>query len=369
MGTRCGDLDPSVLVHLMRTDGMGHADLDRLINDESGLKGISGISNDMREIEKAAHEGDHRALLAFKTFCYQVRKYIGAYVAAIGGLDVLVFTGGIGQGSDGVRSLACQGMGYMGIHIDEEKNRNARGSEEVCDISIADAPVRVLVIPTNQERMIARETLRALNRRHVTKIIRSQKPRPVPFEVSAHHMHLSQEHIEALFGPGHRLSFESKLSQPGQYACKEKLNLIGPRGKIERVRVLGPPRRETQIEISMTEQFRLGIQPPIRESGDIESSTGITIEGPKSTISIDKGVICALRHIHMSPEDALHFGLHDKDRVMVRVKGRRELIFGDVLIRVNPNFKLVVHIDTDEGNAAGISMDVNGYIDGIQNRN
>jgi acetate kinase len=239
----------------------------------------------------------------------------------------------------------------------------------VCDISIADAPVRVLVIPTNEERMIARETLRALNRRHVTRIIRSQKPRPVPFEVSAHHIHLSQEHVEALFGPGHRLSFESKLSQPGQYACKEKLNLIGPRGKIERVRVLGPPRKETQIEISMTEQFRLGIQPPIRESGDIESSPGITIEGPKGTISIDKGVICALRHIHMSPEDALHFGLHDKDRVMVRVEGRRELIFGDVVIRVDPKFKLAVHIDTDEGNAAGISTEVTGYIDGIQNRN
>jgi acetate kinase len=139
MGTRCGDLDPSVLVHLMRTDGMDHSDLDRLINEESGLKGISGISNDMREIEKAAHEGNHRALLAFKTFCYQVRKYIGAYVAAIGGLDVLAFTGGIAQGSDGVRSLACQGLGYMGIHIDEEKNRNARGFEEVCDISTAGA--------------------------------------------------------------------------------------------------------------------------------------------------------------------------------------------------------------------------------------
>jgi len=368
MGTRCGDLDPSILVHLMHTEGMGHSDLDRLINEQSGLKGISGISSDMREIEKAAHEGNHRALLAFKTFCYQVRKYIGAYVAAIGGLDVLVFTGGIGQGSAGVRSLACQGLGYMGIHIDEEENRNARGFEEVCDISIADAPVRVLIIPTHEERMIAREMLRALNRRHVTKIIRGQKPLPVPFEVSAHHIHLSQEHVGALFGPGHRLTFVSELSQPGQYACKEKLNLIGPRGKVERVRVLGPPRKETQIEISMTEQFRLGIQPPIRQSGDIEDSPGITIEGPKGTISIDKGVICALRHVHMSPEDALHFGLHDKDRVMVRVEGGRELIFGDVLIRVDPNFKLTVHIDTDEANAAGISTGVTGYIDGIQNR-
>ncbi|NIS79354.1 MAG: acetate/propionate family kinase, partial [Anaerolineales bacterium] len=106
---------------------------------------------------------------------------------------------------------------------------------------------------------------------------------------------------------GHRLTKEHELSQPGQYACKEKLNLIGPRGKVDRVRVLGPPRKQTQVEISMTEQFKLGIQPPIRQSGDIEDSPGITIEGPKSAIRIGMGVICALRHIHMSPEDALHF--------------------------------------------------------------
>jgi acetate kinase len=368
MGTRCGDLDPAVLVHLMRTEGMGHEDLDRLINKQSGLKGISGISNDMREIEKASYEGNHRALLAFKTFCYQIRKYIGAYAAALGGLNVLVFTGGIGQGSAGVRSLACQGLGYMGICIDEKKNRNARGFEGVHDISTDDAPVRVLVIPTNEERMIARETLRTLNSRHVTKIIRSQKPTPVPVEVSAHHIHLSQEHVEELFGPGHQLAFESELSQPGQFACKEKLNLVGPKGKVERVRVLGPTRKETQIEISMTEQFKLRIHPPIRGSGDIEDSPGIAIEGPDKTITTDKGVICALRHIHMSPEDALRFGLRDKDMVIVRVKGGRGLIFGDVLVRVNPSFKLAMHIDTDEANAANIKTGFTGYIDGIQNR-
>ena len=368
MGTRCGDIDPAVLIHLMRRDGMTADALDRLINTQSGLKGLSGLTNDMREIEKAAQEGHHRALLSFKSFCYQIRKYIGAYVAAMGGLDVLVFTGGIGQGSAGVRSLACQGLGYMGILVDEDKNRDARGFEEVCDISAPEGKVRVLVVPTDEERMIARETLRALENRHVTRIIKNQKPVPVPIEVSAHHVHLSQEHIERLFGPGYELQVEHELSQPGQYACKETVNLVGPKGRVERVRILGPARKETQVEIAMTEQFKLGIHPPIRGSGDIKDTPGITIEGPNGTVTTENGVICALRHIHMSPEDAIRFGLHERDLVMVRVDGDRELIFGDVLIRVDPNFRLAMHIDTDEANAADIQTGEVGYIEAIQSR-
>lgn len=368
MGTRSGTIDPAVVVHLMRAERLDPDEVDRVLNKESGLKGLSGISNDMREIERAAQEGDHRALIAFKTFCYQIRKYIGAYVAAMGGLDALVFTGGIGQGSHGVRSISCQGLGYMGIHIDEEKNHAARGFEEICDISTDKAPVRVLVVPTDEERMIARETLRTLNRRHVTKIIHSQTPMPVPVEVSAHHVHLCQEHVEVLFGPGYQLTFEQELSQPGQFACREKVNLIGPKGRVDRVRVLGPTRKQTQIEISMTEQFKLGIHPPIRESGDIEDSPGLTLEGTHGSIELAQGVICALRHVHMSPEDALHFGLRDKDRVMVRLEGERELIFGDVLIRVSPSFMLAMHIDTDEANAASIQTGVKGSIDAIQGR-
>lgn len=366
MGTRCGDIDPAILTYLMRTENMGHEELDRLLNHESGLKGLSGVSNDMRMVEKAALEGNHRALLAFKTFCYRIRKYIGAYVAAMEGLDVIIFTGGIGQGSAGVRSLACQGLACMGIHVDEQNNRNVTDPRDVCDISTDESSVRVLVVPTDEERMIARETLRSLDRQHITKIIRSQKPTPVPIEVSAHHVHLSQEHVDVLFGPGHELTKDIELSQPGQYACKEKVTLVGPKGRVERVRVLGPTRKETQIEISMTEQFKLGIQPPIRGSGDVADSPGITIEGSEGTVAADKGVICALRHIHLSPEDALRFGLRDKYMVRVRVKGGRELIFGDVLIRAHPNFKLAMHIDTDEANAANITTGMTGHIDGIQ---
>ena len=366
MGTRSGNLDPAILVHLMRNGDFTADHLDKLINRESGLLGLSGVSNDMREIEKAAQEGNYRALLASKVFCYQVRKYIGSYIAAMGGLDVLIFTGGIGQGSWGVRSLACQGLGYMGINIDEKKNHAAAGFEKVCDISADDSPVRILVVPTDEERMIARETLRVLSSSYISNILNNQQNNPVAIEISAHHVHLSQEHVEALFGQGSMLTSEFELSQPGQYACREKVNLIGPKGRVDRVRVLGPTRKETQVEISMTEQFKLGIHPPIRESGDVRDTPGVVLEGPNGQISIDKGVICALRHIHMSPEDALNYGLRDKLRVKVRINGRRELTFGDVLIRVHPNFRLAMHIDTDEGNAGNITPDSVGYIDGIQ---
>jgi acetate kinase len=367
MGTRCGDIDPAALVHLMRIGNMSADDLDKLINKLGGLKGLSGVSNDMREIEAAANEGNHRALLAFKTFCYRIRKYIGAYVAAMGGLDAIIFTGGIGQGSAGVRSLACQGLNCMGIIIDEEKNRQARGFDQVCDITTEASPVRVLVVPTDEERMIARETLHTLASHFIDAIINNQDKSPIPVEVSAHHVHLSQEHVEALFGPGHQLTPQSPLSQPGQFACKEQVNLVGPKGRVDRVRVLGPVRKATQVEISMTEQFKLGIHPPIRESGDIEQSPGVTLEAQNAHVAIDKGVICALRHIHMSPEDALKLGLRDKYRVRVRVASGRELIFGDVLVRVHPDFRLAMHIDTDEANAANITPGAVGYIEGIQN--
>ena len=368
MGTRCGDIDPAILVHLMRKQGLGPDELDDLINKQSGLKGLSGISNDMREVEKAAEDGDHRALLAYKTFCYHVRKYIGAYLAAMGGLDALVFTGGIGQGSAGVRSLACQGLSCMDIHIDEKKNREASDAKETCQISTDDSPVCVLVVCADEERMIARQMLRAMDSQHVTSIIRTQTLAPVPIDVSAHHLHLSREHVEALFGQSYELTKESNLSQPGQYACKEKVDLVGPKGCVGHVRILGPTRRETQVEISMTEQFKLGIQPPIRASGDIEGTPGLTLKGPNGSVVIEKGVICALRHIHMTPEDALQFGIHDKDVVRVTVGGRRELIFGDVLIRVSPDFKLAMHIDTDEANAANITTGLIGHIDSIQSR-
>ncbi len=367
MGTRSGDLDPGVIPFLERTEGMTEPQIQELLNKKSGLLGISGVSSDMREIEKAAEAGNRRALLALKAFCYRVRKYIGAYLAAMGGLDVLIFTGGIGQGSAGVRTLALQGLQGMGIKLDEQRNHDARGHREICRISADDSPVTVLVVPTDEERMMARETLRALSRSYLMHVIEAQRKHPIPIEVSARHVHLCQEHVEALFGAGYQLTQHSDLSQPGQYACKEQVNVVGPKGRVERVRVLGPARKATQVEISMTEQFRLGIHPPIRESGDIKDTPGCTLEGPKGNVVLDRGVICALRHIHMTPKDALRYGVKDKSTVRVRVQGRRELVFGDVRVRVDPNFRLAMHLDTDEGNAANLKTGVKGYIDGIQN--
>ncbi len=366
MGTRAGDLDAGVLTYLARTEHMDIEDMHRLINQESGLLGMSGVSSDMREVESAAEAGNAHALLALKTFAYRIKKYIGAYCAAMHGVDAVIFTGSIGQGSAGARSLACQGLQFMGIVVDEEKNRAADGFGQVCDISTTDSTVRVLVVPADEERMIARETLRVLDLRYVTEIIAAQKRQPVPIEISAHHVHLCREHVEALFGPGHQLTHHADLSQPGQFACKEMVHLVGPKGRVERVRVLGPERKATQVEIAMTEQFRLGVSPPVRESGDIEDSPGLTLEGTAGSVVLDKGVICAHRHIHMSPEDAMRFGLKDRNRVRIRVETGRDLIFGDVVVRVSPSFKLAMHLDTDEGNAASITTGMNGYIDGIQ---
>jgi len=366
MGTRSGDLDPGLVTFLERAEGLSATQVEELLNKKSGLLGLSGISNDMRDIEQAAQAGDARALTAIKTFCYRVRKYIGAYVAAMGGLDVLIFTAGIGERSAGVRASALQGLGFMGIKLDEARNRLARGGKEIIRISTDDSPVAVLVVPADEERMIARETLRALSRDYLVRASEACRTEAIMIEVSAHHIHLAQKDVEALFGPGHQLTKTSDLSQPGQYACKEQLTIVGPKGRIERVRVLGPARKYTQVEIAMTEQFKLGLQPPIRESGDLEGSPGCTLEGPAGNVILDKGVICALRHIHMTPADALRYGLKDKCTVRVRVPGDRELLFGDVRIRVDPSFALAMHIDTDEANAANLRNGTQGFIDGIQ---
>ena len=368
MSSRSGSIDPAVMTHLMQQHRMTPDQLSTLVNTESGLKGISGISSDIHEIEAAAAEGHHRALLAHKTFCYQVRKNIGAYVAAMGGIDVLAFTGDIGETSATVRSLACQGLGYMGIRLDEEKNRNLGHIDGYAIISTDDSPVTILVVANDDERLVAWEALRAIERNELLLEAKSQEEMPIPVEISAHHVHLAQADVEALFGPGHQLTPRSELSQPGQFACEEQVHLVGPKGRIANVRVLGPTRKETQVEIAMTEQFKLGVQPPIRQSGDLTGTPGLTLEGPYGSSVIERGVICAQRHIHMSPEDAMRFRVRDNYVVRVRVEGERELIFGDVVVRVNPNFRLAMHIDTDEGNAANIRTGMLGYIEEIQSR-
>ncbi|MGO1369325.1 phosphate propanoyltransferase [Senegalia sp. (in: firmicutes)] len=175
----------------------------------------------------------------------------------------------------------------------------------------------------------------------------------LPIALSNKHIHLKKEDIEKLFGRGYELNKLKDLSQPGQFASKEKVDIVGPKGKLEGVRVLGPARNNTQAEISLTDGFKLGIKSPLRDSGDIENSPGAKIVGPKGEIEIDKGIIVASRHIHMNTEDAKDFGVKDKDRVMVKVPGERGVIFDNVLVRVNENYSLEMHVDLEEGNACG----------------
>ena len=369
MGTRCGDIDPSTIIHLAREKGFSIDEIDEILNRQSGLKGLSEVSSDLREIEEAANKDNYKALLAIHVFCYRLRKYIGAYTAALGGLDAIVFTGGIGEGSKWVRGLACQGLSHMNIRVDLIKNKTASpGPGEVADISDELSHVKVLVIPTDEGRMIARETIRTLGYQDVSRVIKCQEEKKIPIEVSAHHVHLAAKEVDLLFGEGSGLTRRSDLSQPGQFACEETVNLIGPKGRVERVRVLGPERKESQVEISMTEEFRLGIKAPIRASGSLEGSPGITLDGPKGKCTIPNGVICSVRHIHMSPEDALSFGLKDRDIVKIEVQGERTLTFGDVLVRVHPDFRLSMHIDTDEANAANIRTGMEGILVDVQDR-
>ncbi|MFB5266648.1 phosphate propanoyltransferase [Paenibacillus enshidis] len=176
----------------------------------------------------------------------------------------------------------------------------------------------------------------------------------VPVGVSGRHIHLTEEHIEALFGAGYQLTEFKPLSQPGQFAANETVTVIGPKGKFETVRILGPARPESQLEISRTDSFALGVKAPVRESGKIDGTPGITVKGPAGEIELDKGVIVAARHIHFHTSYAENWGIQDKQLLKVRVGGERGLVFENVLARVSPSFALDMHIDTDEANAAGV---------------
>lgn len=363
MGTRSGDLDPGVILHLMRQEGMSVDEIDELLNKKSGLAGLSGVGNDMRDIERRACEGDEACRVAIQVFCHSVRKYIGAYAAVMGGVDAIVFTAGIGENSEVVRHRIAQRLDFLGAKIDEDLNRDARPSlaNPVVEISERRSRVAILTIATDEMRAIAEHTGKLIKEKDLT----THAERAIPVAVSARHVHLSPEHVEALFGPGYQLQELKPLSQPGQYACQETVTLIGPKRTLEKVRVLGPARGQTQVEISRTDEFFLGVDAPVRASGDLANTPGITIMGSEGRkVDIKQGVICAWRHIHMAPDDAAYFGVADRDIVDVEV-GRgsgRSLIFGDVLVRVNEKYKLEMHIDTDEGNAAELHGGAEGVL-------
>ena len=182
-------------------------------------------------------------------------------------------------------------------------------------------------------------------------------------ETSAHHVHLTEEHIAVLFGEGAVLHNKKDLSQPGQFAAEEQVNVVGPKGAINKVRILGPARPHSQVEVSATDARALGLKAPVRESGDTDGTPGVKLVGPCGEIDLEDGVIIAKRHIHMTPADAEAFGVTDKQVVCVELDTPdRSLIFGDVVVRVSPKFALAMHIDTDECNAANAAGEVYGTI-------
>lgn len=357
MGTRSGDVDAGVLLTLLQSGEYDINSLNTLLNRNSGLRGLSGISNDLRDIEQAAADGNDRARLAINVFAHRARKYVGAYAAAMGGLDAIVFTGGIGENSASMRERILQRLDFLGVQLDIDRNRESQiaKDEEYAVISEPHSRVDVIVVKTNEERMIARETQRVVTTKKPTDIPR------IPIAVSARHCHLTQETFEKLFGKGAEPTMDKPLVQPGQYACKERVNLIGPRNRIDNVRVLGPLRSINQVEVARTDEFRLGVDAPVRDSGKVAGSAPITLEGPEGTVVLNEGLICARRHIHMTTADASQFGVKDKDEVSVSILGgERSLIFGDVLVRVKDSYALEMHIDTDEANAAELGRGASG---------
>ncbi|MDD3377942.1 MAG: Phosphate propanoyltransferase [bacterium ADurb.Bin157] len=200
----------------------------------------------------------------------------------------------------------------------------------------------------NQVKLIVAEVLKGIELRERIKTGK------VPVGVSNRHIHVTQSDLETLFGKGYSLKDMKSLSQPGQFAAEECVIIAGPKGSIEKVRILGPVRPETQIEISMTDSYKLGVKGVVKNSGDISGTPGCVVIGPKGTVILDKGVIVAARHVHMSTSEASQMGLKDLDLVSLKTSGSRSVTFNNVLVRVSDKFALDFHIDTDEANGAGL---------------
>ena len=184
----------------------------------------------------------------------------------------------------------------------------------------------------------------------------------VKVSLSNKHAHLKAEDIEALFGKGHELTVFKTLVQPGQFACEEKVDVVGPKGTLKGLRILGPARPETQVELAMTDARAIGIKAPIRESGKLEGTPGCKLVGPRGEVELEHGVIAALRHVHLSPAQAAEAGVKDKEVVCLKLSGERGLLFDQVLVRSGDGHEQEVHLDTDEGNAAACGADVIGEL-------
>ncbi|MCB9675762.1 MAG: acetate/propionate family kinase [Alphaproteobacteria bacterium] len=359
MASRSGDVDPGALIAFARAEGLDLDGLDHVLNHESGLQGLAG-SRDLRDLEARAAEGDDAARLAIGVFAHRVRKYIGAYAAVLGGVDAIVMTGGIGENAVAMRQRIAQRFEYLGLALDPERNADARLSDAspVAELSTERSRTKLLAVKTDENRSIAMAAL---------KIARGGADiaalPPIPVKVSARHVHLSPDHVEALFGPGYTLTPRAPLGQPGQFVCGERVTIVGPKSRIERVGIIGPPRGASQVEISRTDEFALGVDAPVRLSGDHRNTPGITIVGPKGEVVLTSGLICAWRHIHMTPADAEQYGVQHGDHVEVELDtDGRDLVFRDVMVRVKDSYALEMHIDTDEANAAELGRNATGML-------
>lgn len=355
MGTRSGDVDPGLFGFLSRRQGLPIAAVEDALYSESGLKGLTG-SSDMRDVEDRAAAGDADAQLAIEIYAYRARKYIGAYAAAMAGLDAVVFTGGIGENSPSMRRRICDGLEFMGLKLDHDRNQSVELAHQAApQIQAYGGSVRVIVTETAEQLMIARETAAAL-------APKAPLPEPIPIAVSARHVHLSERAVEALFGAGYQLTPAAPLRQPGHWAARERVALEGPKGRLEHVAILGPGRARTQIEISRTDGFALGLGPPVRDSGKLDGTPTVRIIGPAGSFETD-GLIVAARHIHSNPEDARRLGLVDGMLVDVRIgDDERGLVFGKTLVRIGRDSVTEMHIDTDEANAADVQVNGEGSL-------
>jgi len=225
--------------------------------------------------------------------------------------------------------------------------------------NLPSCPHVVFFVPPSETDLDYEEMIEEVNllvgSMHENGLVNS-RPSTIPVAVSARHVHLSQETLQTLYGENYKLTPEHELSQLGQFAARETVTIIGPRNQFEQVRIIGPTRANNQIEISRSDEYYLGVHGHLRASGDTANTNGVKLAGPSGCVTLTNGVICALRHIHMHPDDAKRFAMNDGDLVDVVVgDGRRQLTFNSVLIRVNKAYTLEMHIDTDEANAAGLN--------------
>ena len=359
MGTRSGDLDPGVPGFVARTLGLGLAEIEAALYHDSGLKALSGIGPDLREIEALARQGHAGARTALQIHAYRVRKYIGAYAAAMGGCDAIAFTGGAGENSAALRRRILEGLEFLGVRLDEDRNESFGASSAVAaELQMPRSQVAVLAVRAREQWGIARETAAVLRRIEIAK----QPDLSMPVAISAHHVHLTQAAVEALFGAGHALRVLHPLSQPGFFAAEETVTVIGDRGRIERVRVVGPCRAANQIEVSRTEAIRLGIEAPLRLSGDLAGSAEVTLSGPAGTVR-SAGAIVARRHLHLTPADAQRLGVEGRSEIEVALDTPRGTVLRHVALRVDDGAVLELHLDTDEANAAGLSSSSEGVLE------